>query len=88
MIESHAYLGNIYALMGQYDKAIYNFTVAIDKYDYAIGKDKTSNAYLYYNRGQAYYESGAIDNAIKDFTIACQKGFDRGCSKLSGLTVK
>ncbi|MBI5194829.1 MAG: tetratricopeptide repeat protein [Nitrospirae bacterium] len=88
MIESHAYLGNIYALMGQYNKAINNFTIAIDKYDYAVWKDKTNNAYLYYNRGQAYYESGAINNAKEDFTIACQKGFDRGCYKLSGLTVK
>jgi tetratricopeptide (TPR) repeat protein len=87
-VESHAYLGNIYAYSGQYDKAISNFTIAIDKYDYALWKDKTNNAYLYYNRGQAYYESGAIDNAIKDFTIACQKGFDRGCYKLSESTVK
>ncbi|MBI4837892.1 MAG: tetratricopeptide repeat protein [Nitrospirae bacterium] len=83
-IESHISLGNIYARTGQYDRAIYNFTEAINKYDYGFWKD-TSNAYLYYNRGEVYYALGEINNAIKDFTIACEKGLVKGCQQTKDI---
>ncbi|MCL2128868.1 MAG: tetratricopeptide repeat protein [Treponema sp.] len=54
--------GYIYNLNTNYDKAISDYTMAIEL--------SSNNADLYYDRGIAYSEKGDTNRAIEDFTMA------------------
>lgn len=61
-----------YAKKGQYEKAIEDFSKAIDL-DPKYGK-------AYMNRGIAYAKSGNSDKAAADFAQCCNLGYKDGCA--------
>lgn len=69
--KDHYDRGLAYGRMGQYDKAIEDFSKAIAM-DPNYGK-------AYMNRGIAYAKSGNGKKAAADFAQCCNIGFDEGC---------
>jgi len=57
--------GNIYSHFGQYEKAIEDYSKAID-----LSQNMEDIYVIYYNRGYAYDSKGEYDKAIEDFTKA------------------
>ena len=64
IVEDYISRGNAYSYIGEYDKAIADYSEAI--------KLKTNYAKAYYNRGNAYRDKVDFDKAISDYTIAIE----------------
>jgi tetratricopeptide (TPR) repeat protein len=62
--EDYVTLGLAYAEKGQYDRAIENFSKAVEI--------DSNNASVYSNRGDAYYYKGQYDHAISDCSRAIE----------------
>lgn len=59
--------GNDHFNAGEFDKAIVDYTAAIDA--------TPGYAHAYYNRGLSYYKTGKFDLAIADYTAAISRGY-------------
>jgi tetratricopeptide (TPR) repeat protein len=59
--------GNAYVVKGEYDRAIADYTEAIE-----LDPDYTA----YYNRGTTYLKKGELDRAISDYTNAIRLNLD------------
>ena len=66
--EAYVNRGLAYALMGQYERAIQDFTEAI--------RLNPQDAEAYYVRGLIYGELGKSDEAARDFAKAKELGYD------------
>lgn len=64
------YLGTVEFANGQFDKAINNFSEAINLGNYAVSERNLS----YYWRGESYYRIGNYADAIKDYRSYIQTG--------------
>ncbi|MDE0425912.1 MAG: tetratricopeptide repeat protein [Candidatus Poribacteria bacterium] len=64
MVETYIRRGNAYRYIGEYDKAINDYSEAI--------KIRPDYAEAYYNRGNAYRDKVDFDNAIVDYTKAIE----------------
>lgn len=67
-------LGNIYHLERDFDQAIHYYTKAIElSWGFAIA---------WTNRADAHMAKGSVGEAIWDFNVACQLGYDPACKEL------
>ncbi|MGE3726797.1 MAG: tetratricopeptide repeat protein, partial [Candidatus Sericytochromatia bacterium] len=73
-IKTYINRGWTYAVLKQYDKAIADYTTALE-YD-------PNYAYAYNNRGLAYHHLKQFDKKIADFKKACQLGIAETCKWL------
>ncbi|MBN1353534.1 MAG: tetratricopeptide repeat protein [Candidatus Omnitrophica bacterium] len=64
-------LGNAYARMGDFDRAI-------ESYNKAMGAGSRYMPLAYYNRGNAYKQKGDIGKAISDYTMAIESEDNHG----------
>ncbi len=61
---------------GQYDKAIEDLNI------FLLESNSADDGEEFYYRGLAYMKKGQHDKAVEDFDIACEMGYEEGCSKV------
>lgn len=64
--------GNLYYNLTQYDKAIADYTTAIEFFEKAEDTKSEAFGLAYYNRGLCYYNQGKYQEAINDYTRAIE----------------
>jgi len=63
--------GMAYLEMERYDKPVSDFETALTP--------DPGFSPAYFNRGEALYRSGDLDEAMKDFETSCELGYIKGC---------